>query len=78
MTGSKGHQLPLRVEGQGGDHGWRLALDQGEGLETWRKLDWLLTHIQSSMALEHKERINCERRSRLDDSGTVTVREEAV
>lgn len=37
MAGTKGYKPPLRVQSQGGDHGWGLALDQDKGLKAWLK-----------------------------------------
>lgn len=37
MAGAKGYKPPLRVQSQGGDHGWGLALDQDKGLKAWLK-----------------------------------------
>lgn len=51
VAGAKGDQLPLGVQGESSDHGRRLALDQGERLEAWRKQNGLLSHIQPSVAL---------------------------
>lgn len=51
MACAKSHQLPLRVQGEGSDHGGRLALDQSEGLEACRKQNRLFPHIQPSVAL---------------------------
>lgn len=39
MAGAKGYKTPLRVQSQGGDHGWGLALDQDKGLKAWLKAD---------------------------------------
>lgn len=55
MAGAKRYQLPLRVQGEGSDHSRRLALDQGERLEAWRKQHRLLSHIQPSVALIDKK-----------------------
>lgn len=51
VAGAEGHQLPLRVQVESGDHGWRLALDQGKGLEARGEQDRLLPHVQPSVAL---------------------------
>ena len=51
VAGAKSYQLPLRVQGEGGDHGGRLALHQTEGLEAWREQHRLLSHVQPSVAL---------------------------
>lgn len=37
MAGAKGYKPPLRVQSQGGDHCWGLALDQDKGLKAWLK-----------------------------------------
>lgn len=42
MAGAEGDQFPLGVQVESGDHSWRLALDQGEGLEARWKQDGLL------------------------------------
>jgi len=56
---AEGHQLPLRVQREGGDHGGGLALDQSEGLEARREQHRLLSHVQLSVALmENKKRKN--------------------
>lgn len=39
------------MQGQGSDHGRRLALHQSERLEAWRKQHWLLPHVKPSVAL---------------------------
>lgn len=51
VAGAEGDQFPLGVQGESGDHGGGLALDQGEGLEAWREQDRLLPHVQPSVAL---------------------------
>lgn len=38
MTGAKGYKPPLRVQSQGGDHSWWLALYQYEGLKASLKV----------------------------------------
>lgn len=37
VAGAKGHKPPLRVQGQGGDHSWGLALHQYKGLKACLK-----------------------------------------
>ena len=51
MAGAERHHLPLGVQREGGDHGGRLALHQGEGLEPGREQHRLLPHVQPRVAL---------------------------
>ena len=51
VAGAERYHLPLRVQREGGDHGGRLALDQGEGLEPGREQHRLLPHVQPRVAL---------------------------
>lgn len=58
VAGAKSYQLPLGVQGEGGDHCRRLALHQGKRLEAWREQHRLLSHVQPSVALINKESNN--------------------
>lgn len=51
VAGAEGDQFPLGVQVESGDHSWRLALDQGKGLEARREQDRLLSYVQSSVSL---------------------------
>jgi len=51
VAGAERHQLQLGVQRERGDHGGRLALHQGEGLEAGREQHRVLPHVQSRVAL---------------------------
>lgn len=55
VASAKCYQLPLRVQGEGSDHGGGLALDQAERLKARREQDRLLSHVEPSVALVRKE-----------------------
>lgn len=43
------------MQGEGSDHGRRLTLDQGKGLETWGERHRLLPHLQTRVALTRRD-----------------------
>lgn len=74
VAGAERHQLPLRVQGEGGDHGGGLALHQGEGLEAGREQHGILSHVQLSVTLlDHRSQSGVRRALPPRDGGGGTV-----